>query len=232
MSGGGTLTRAAAVADAPGGQVAYTLTSADTAAAGTYRCQFQFTLGGSARVFPATGWLYYEVAEFAAPAAFSALTDFCDPIRAVMGDFRAPFQYEDSAIASVVRSVVNMGQVPGYAVTGNGLAVTPSVTDPLGLLLVVHKSCRTLLRPNLKAFQWRTRAMSTRQGEQRDFLRELENLIYYAEAGSGMSSFQSYYAWVNSLQGINVWGLLTEMKVSGPVATVTIGTVGLQVNTH
>jgi hypothetical protein len=46
-----------------------------------------------------------------------------------------------------------------------------------------------------------------------------------------MTSFQSYYAWVNALAGINVWGLMSEMKVEAPVATVTIGTGGIQINT-
>ena len=56
-------------------------------------------------------------------------------------------------------------------------------------------------------------------------------MIHYTENPTGLLSFQSYYSWVNSLAGINVWGLLTEMRVNSPVATATIGPGGLQMNT-
>jgi len=60
---------------------------------------------------------------------------------------------------------------------------------------------------------------------------ELENLVYYTENPQQLASFQSYYSWVNSLAGINVWGLMTQMKVQGPVAEAIIGTGGIQINT-
>ena len=70
-----------------------------------------------------------------------------------------------------------------------------------------------------------------RRNDQKDFLYELENVIYYTENPHQLASFQSYYAWVNSLAGINVWGLMTQMKVQGPVAEAVIGTGGIQINT-
>ena len=54
---------------------------------------------------------------------------------------------------------------------------------------------------------------------------------YYTENPHQLASFQSYYSWVNSLAGINVWGLMTQMKVQGPVAEAIIGTGGIQINT-
>ena len=36
---------------------------------------------------------------------------------------------------------------------------------------------------------------------------------------------------VNSIAGINVWALMSEMRVNSPVATVTIGTGGMVINT-
>ena len=232
LTGGTDQLRVATVVDAPGGLVEYVLTGADTALAGQYRAQFQFTTAaGMLQLFPATGWIDFLVEDYAAPASFQALTDFCEPIRAIMGDFTSPYQFEDAALASVVRSAVRMGRAPGYGITGDGQSITPPVIKAYDLAIISYWCARMLLGPQMKSSSWRTRAMSTRDGSQLDFMLELENLIYNMENPTMVSSFQSYYAWVNSLAGINVWGLMTEMKVQSPVATVTIGTGGIQINT-
>ena len=59
-------TRAATIVDAASGQVQYVLTGADTAVSGIYRGQFQFTAGGVAQLFPAEGWIEFEVVVAAA----------------------------------------------------------------------------------------------------------------------------------------------------------------------
>jgi len=231
LSGGAGQTRAATVVDAAAGKVQYILTTADTAQAGVYRGQFAFTSGGVTQVFPPAGWLEWVVQDFVAPSEFSALTDFCEPVRAVMGDFRPPYKYEDGALTSVVRSVVRMGLLPnsGFGITADGLKLTPPLNRPSDLALLTYQSARVLLRPNIGGFSWRSRALSVRKGDQRDFLRELENAIYYLANPTQLTTFQSYYAWVNSLAGINVWGLMSEMKVGGPVATVNLGVSGMTV---
>lgn len=231
LSGDGGQTRTATIVDGPSGKVQYTLTAADSATAGVYRGQFRFTAAGVDQVFPATGWLEFIVLDYVAPGSFGSLVDFCEPIRAVMGDFRTPYKYTDQAIASVVRSLVRMGQVPGYGITSDGLNITPAVIVPKDLALISYHSARTLLRPNLGGFAWKSRALAIKREGQSFFLRELENLIYYLENPTQIASFQSYYAWVNSIAGINVWALMAQMKVNSPVATVTIGTAGIQVNT-
>ncbi len=232
LTGGADQVRVATVVDAPSGLVEYILTAADTSVAGLYHAQFQFTTGsGQLQLFPATGWIDLLVEDYAAPSSFQALTDFCEPIRAIMGDFTSPYQFEDAALTSVVRSAVRMGRATGYGITGDGQSITPPVTKPCDLALISYWCARMLLGPTMKSSSWRTRAMSTREGSQLDFMLELENIIYYMENPTMLSSFQSYYAWVNSLAGINVWGLMTEMKVQSPVATVTIGTGGIQINT-
>ena len=112
LGGSQTQTRAATIVDAPSGQAAYTLTSTDTLVPGRYRAQFSFVDSARAQhYFPATGWIWFEVQEFAAPTLFSALSDFCEPVRAIMGDFRHPFKFEDAAITGVVRTVVRCGHL-------------------------------------------------------------------------------------------------------------------------
>ena len=232
LAGSLVQTRVAVVVDASAGAAAYTLTPSDTMKPGNYRAQFVITDGsGQRQFFPAAGWLWFDILEFAAPALFSALADFCEPVRAIMGDFRKPFKFEDASIASIVRTVVRVGHLPNHSITADAMKVSPAITRPSDFALLVYWSARTLLRPAVRGESWATRGLKVRRADQRDFLFELENLVYYTENPAQLASFQSYYAWVNSLAGINVWGLMTEMKVQGPVAEAIIGTGGIQINT-
>ncbi|MGA3265491.1 MAG: hypothetical protein ABSE16_01560 [Verrucomicrobiota bacterium] len=236
LAGGSVQTRAATITNAAGGQVQYVLTPSDLSAPGWYVGQFQFTdASGALQTFPQTGGIRWEVyapkPAGPSPGSFQSVGDFVEPVRAIMGDFKPPFQWEDCAIASVVRTVVRMGQLPGFGITADGQSLTSAVIRPRDLALLSYHSARVLLRPEVRSFGWRTRAASVRKGDQRDFLFELQNAIYYLENPEMMASFQTYYAWVNALAGINVWGLMSQMNVESPVATVTIGTGGIQINT-
>ena len=242
LSGSQVQTRAAVVVGNPTqGQAAYTLVASDTMNPGQYRAQFQVAQPGpgtsgltsaATLYFPATGWIWFDIAAFAAPTTISSLWDFCEPVRAIMGDFRKPFRFEDATLESVVRSMVRMGKLGSrYGVTADGRSVSPAVTRAQDLALLVYWSARTLLDPQIRGETWATRGFKRRTNDQRDFFRDLENLCYYTENPTQLESFQSYYSWVNSLAGINVWGLMTSMNVQAPVAEAIIGTGGIQINT-
>lgn len=232
LTGGGGQQRTATIVNAAAGTVQYTLTGADTAVPGIYRGQFVYTDNtGMQQIFPATGWIRFEVLEFVAPQAFSNLVDFYEPVRAIVGDFRRPWRFEDLALAGTVRSVIRMGLVPPYQMAPTGLQVLPAVTRPLDLARIVYHTAKILVGPQVLERRWGSRAMQVRSGEQRHFWLELQSLCYYADNPEQVCSFQSYYAWVNSLAGINVWGLMTQMRVEAPVATATISTAGITINT-
>jgi hypothetical protein len=232
LAGNLTQTRVATIVDAVSGQASYTLASGDTLTPGRYRAQFTFIQAGQAQYFPANGWIWFEVQEFAAPTLFSALSDMCEPVRAIMGDFRTPYKFEDAAIAGVVRTVIRCGHLGSlYGISADAMNITPPLTRASDFALAVYWSARTLLRPQMRGEMWASRGLKVRRENQRDFLMELEHLIYYGENPAQLASFQSYYSWVNSLAGINVWGLMTQMKVQGPVAEAIIGTGGIQINT-
>jgi hypothetical protein len=234
LAGSQVQTRSAVVVGNPSlGQAAYVLTSTDTMTPGRYRAQFQVSSAeGPMLYFPAQDWIWFDVADFVAPTTYSALVDFYEPVRAVMGDFRRPFKFEDASLASVVRSMVRTGKIgPRYTISPDALSVQPAVIRVQDLAALTYWSARTLLGPQLRGESWATRGLKARRNDQRDFLFEMENILYDIENPTQMASFQSYYSWVNSLAGINVWGLMTEMKVEGPVATAIIGTGGIQINT-
>jgi hypothetical protein len=232
LSGEQVRMRPAEIVDAPSGQAAYVLTSADTLVPGQYRAQFQVFGGPATIYFPASGWIPFVVEEFVTLSSYSALSDFYEPVRAIMGDFRHPFMFEDSSLASVVRTMVRAGKLgPMYTISSDASSIVPSVTRVGDFAALTYWSARTLLGPKLRGESWASRGLKVRRNDQRDFLFELENILYDIQHGHQITSFQSYYAWVNSLAGINVWGLLTEMKIEGPVATAIIGTGGIQINT-
>jgi hypothetical protein len=233
LSGSQVQTRAATVVDAPSGQAAYVLTSTDTMAPGQYRAQFQVSSpDGPISYFPAQGWIWFMVDEFVAPTSYSSLWDFHEPVRAIMGDFRKPFMFEDCALSSVVRTMVRTGKIGSmYSISADNKSILPAVTRVSDFAALTYWAARTLLGPKARGESWGSRGLKVRRNDQRDFLFELENILFDIQHGHQITSFQSYYAWVNSLAGINVWGLLTEMKIEGPVATAIIGTGGIQINT-
>ena len=63
-------TRTALIVNAALGKVRYVLTGDDTALPGIYRGQFAYTASGTRRVFPAAGWLEFEVVVTASTANF------------------------------------------------------------------------------------------------------------------------------------------------------------------
>jgi hypothetical protein len=159
------------------------------------------------------------------------VSEFYEPIRAMVGDFRQPWMFEDLALQGVVRSVLRMGLVRGYGLGANGLEATPAIRRAEDLARLVYHCAKILVGPTVRGQSWGGRAMKMRTNDQREFWLELQSLAYYADNPAQCASFQSYYAWVNSLAGINVWGLMTQMRVESPVAVATIGTAGITINT-
>lgn len=162
---------------------------------------------------------------------FSALSDFREQVRAIMGDLRAPHQYEDAALDGVMRTVVRCGRVPGLAISNDGQSVVPGIDSPRLMARLVYHSAFTLLLPKVRGESWGSRALKVRRSDQKDFLRQLENLLYYEENPEQLATFQSYFAWVNSLAGVNLFGLMTQMHTHAPVANVTVGAAGITTST-
>jgi hypothetical protein len=217
------------------GAVRCALSALETAVPGVYRAQWVVTQGESVLSYP-TDPLEFEIVAAVGvvpPANVSQLTEFCDPVRAILGDYKR-VRYEDGAILSVLRTMLRMGRVPGYALTPDTRSVQPAIgnADVRAFALLVYHASKTLFMPDMAEYSYKTRAMSERFGEQRHFLFELQNALYELEFPEMFTSFQSYYSWVNSISGIDVWALMTDMKVNAPVASVSLGRGGIQVNTQ
>jgi hypothetical protein len=124
-----------------------------------------------------------------------------------------------------------VGKVPGQTVGADRQSVTPGITMPCDMARLMYHGAMMFLAPDVAKSSYRTRALSESFGEQTLFYRNLENAIYDLQNGAMMSSFQSFYSWVNSLTGLDIWSVMSDMNTQAPVATVSIGRAGVTVTT-
>lgn len=163
----------------------------------------------------------------------TTIADLRVPVRAVLNDFDTVVRkYQDAAIDAVVAMIVNTGQLPGFATASGNTLITPDVTGRnYGLL--IYKAARAFVAPAPDGYSYRTRALSESFGGQKNFLHHLEQALHdIDQAGGGMFGTQlDFQSWFLSISGgFNPWAAMTDMNVNAPVATVTVGSAGLQVS--
>lgn len=157
----------------------------------------------------------------------TAITDFYETIRFVMGDNDASVQvYPDSVLLKAVRSVIKLNKVPDYAVTEDGLSLTPAVSDANDFALVVFHVCRAFVAGNPDRYSYRTRAIGESFGSWKDFLATLEMDIHKLENGTMFSGWQSYYSFMAGISGLPVQDILTRFKVNAPFQSATLSQDG------
>lgn len=165
----------------------------------------------------------------------TSISEFRDPVRAVLGDFNTTVRrYQDSAIDAVVKTLVRCGKFTGLAIDATGLAITPNVQDGAQYGRIVYEAALAFVAPNAGAYSYRTRALAETFGEQKLFLQQLQNALYDLETGGGAAMFgtvQTFRGWVLSLTGLNAWEEMSEVKLQTPVSTITVGADGVQVST-
>ena len=154
------------------------------------------------------------------------LTEFHEPLRAVLDDNpldSTSQQYEASTLTKALRSVIRMGQLPGYSLTTDQLEVTPTVSTPTAFALLVYKTARMLVAPRPASYAFRTRALSEVFGDYRSFLAHIEEMIYLLENGEAMfDSWQTFAGWWQGIFGVPFAHLLTHVNVTGPEQTIEL----------
>ena len=213
------LGAASVVLPATAGKVTYQFSGAQTAVPGRYQGQWRVTAAGRMTVYPECGYFYFEVVPalpVIAPAG-DRLADFFDDIRALTGDFQRRI-YQDNDIASVMRTQLRMGRVRQedrgtvpWHVTPDNLGISPAIgaADVLAYSLLVYHTAHQLVLPNMEAYSYRTRALSERFGERKDFLFVLQNTLYELENGAQIyASVSGLRNWLFAINGIWVWSWL------------------------
>ena len=211
----------AVIADAPQGKVQYRFQAGDTDMPGDYFGEWQVTdPDGEVTTCPPEGFEFQIVPALplATPASFTRLSDLFDDIRALTGDFKKRL-YEDSAIASAMRTQLRLGRVRTddcaggkvWRVGADNLTITPAIgpDDVQAYSLLAYHTAHTLILPNVEAYQYRTRAMSERFGDRKDFLFNLQNVIYELEnGGQTWSNVTGLRSWLYAVNGIWVWSYM------------------------
>ncbi len=159
------------------------------------------------------------------------LAETYDVTRILLGDLDATVQhYSDPTLALTSRAAIQLGKVPGIALTLDRTGVTPDPTTPQ-FALWTYWMAKLLATPTPDGYSFRTRAFSERFGHQRDLLGELGARIHELENGEGaFSSWQSYYCWLFGMEGLPVGGILTDVNVRAPFFTATITRAGAQIS--
>jgi hypothetical protein len=120
----------------------------------------------------------------------SLLTTYHPVLRAVLGD-RDPdvHMYDGDQLSDAMTAVVNVGKVPGYAITQDGTGITPDLTpasdQPSYALLVYHTAKMFVV--TLTATSYRTRAFSESFGDSKEFIVDILQEVYRLENGDQSS---------------------------------------------
>lgn len=156
------------------------------------------------------------------------ISEFYEPVRAFLGDLHPRVRkYEDTRIAATVRSAIRCDRVPGFTLTPDRLNITPAVSQPRDFARITYHTCLIFISPGLQDYSYATRAIKERFGNNREFVNELHRALYHTENGAMFGSWQSFYGWVDSIIGVNLFSPMTKLEVDAPVQTVTVGQNGI-----
>jgi hypothetical protein len=96
----------------------------------------------------------------------------------------------------------------------DNISISPAIanTDVQAYALLAYHTSHQLILPNVAGYQYRTRGMSERFGEQKDFLFNLQNVLYELEdGGQTYDNVTGLRNWLFLVNGIWVWSF-TEMQ--------------------
>lgn len=135
----------------------------------------------------------------------SALTDFHEPMRILLGDHDPQqFEFEDAMLDAMLRCAYHIGAWPaGYVLTGHLIA--PEVKVGTDYCQILMESLLAGVVGQQGAYSFKTRAISeTDHGERkRDILQYARLKLYELRDGSAVfSSRQSLIAFLNTIEGI------------------------------
>ena len=211
----------ASITDAVNGGVQYRFQSGETDVPGDYYGEWQVTDAyGNITTYPPAGFEFQIVPALPVtpPTSFTKLSDLFDDVRALTGDFKKRV-YEDTAIRDVMRLMLRLGRVKNDDCTGgtvwrlaaDGNTITPAIgpDDVLAYSLLVYHAAHQLVLPNMEGYSYRTRELSERFGEKKDFLFNLQNVLHELENGDGIwSNITGLRSWLFSVNGIWAWSYM------------------------
>jgi len=157
------------------------------------------------------------------------LSEFHEYLRVTLGDLNPDARnYSADNFDAALRMALLAGRLPGHALTGDRLGVTPEITDANDWARLLTVAALTFVRPEAERTSYRTRAMSESFGGRTHLLFALEQDLHRLEerelfrsGADGWTDFKSYCAALGP--SLPLWSALTELR-SGPgfAAEVTL----------
>lgn len=154
----------------------------------------------------------------------TAIHELFEPVRAVLGDLDREFRrYADAELSATIRSAIRLGKHPDFALSANRLGIEPDITDPDDFAVIVYEVARMFVAPNPDRYEYQTRALKERFGSYEAFMAHIDKTLFRLVNGGGMfSGWQSYYEWMQGMHGLPLGAVLTDVRVTAPVATVVV----------
>lgn len=153
---------------------------------------------------------------------------FFRPTRVLLGDRDPSVQvYSDGAISDSLKTVLQFGRLPGYALTPDETGLTPDITDPNLFALAALHTVKLFLSPQSGGYAYKTRAVSEKFENQRLQLYDVENEIYKLENGAMFGTVQNYYAWLAGMSGLPIWEVMTDVLIAAPFQTASVTRGGI-----
>lgn len=152
-------------------------------------------------------------------------------------------RYPDAVLDSGVVTVTSMGLLNrsclapagGFTITPDGGNITPDIisADPKSpdlFALVCYRTTKLFLDPKPSRSSFRTKSVSAMTGDVFRYLQDIEAEIHTLENGPALfEGYQSYWSWINGINGLPLGEILAQFKLSSPLWTATFTRDGMRV---
>jgi len=163
----------------------------------------------------------------------SALNLFYGGLRILLMDYDASVQqFPDDVLANGIRTVIQMGKVPRFALTPDLAGITPDLggpSAPCDYALITYHTARLFVAPRPDRYGFKTRGFSENFGSYNRYLTTLEAEIHNLENGTMFSGWQSYFSWLHGVAGLPLGEILAGFDLQAPLWKATFTRDGMKV---
>lgn len=159
-----------------------------------------------------------------------AISDYYEPLRAVLQDLADPPRVPDATLLKSLRTALRLGKLTvrngasaDYGLDSPLTGITPDPWgSPADSSLLVLETALMMTAPRPDSFSFRTRGYSEKHGGFKEFLDYLRGQLHELQNGAGILAWQNLGSWWEGHFGLNIWQQYTRVKVQAPLQTLNI----------
>lgn len=137
--------------------------------------------------------------------------------------------FPDGVIDDGLRTVLQMGKVPGYSLSVDLGSITPDIQTAKDYALITYHTAKLFLQGRPDRYSFKTRGFSESFGSYVRALMEVEQEIHNLENGDAFSAWQSYFAWLHGVAGLPLGEVLAQFDLEAPLWRATFTRDGMRV---